>query len=84
MAKLTPEACRAARGLLRWGVRELAAEAGVSPTTITQFEAGRPHVSTTAEAIVTAFEKRGVEITNSEGTGARLLKSAPRKKARKK
>lgn len=39
---LTPEAQRAARGLLNWGVRDLAAAAGVAWTTVSQFENGRP------------------------------------------
>lgn len=72
VAQLTPAACRAGRGLLRWGVRELAIEAGLSPTTVIQFEAGRPHMEATPAAIVAAFARHNVEITNGSGTGARL------------
>lgn len=74
MAKLTPEACRAGRALLKWGVRDLASEAGISQATVVAYEAGRPHMSSTADAILTAFNARGVEITNGDGTGARLRK----------
>lgn len=73
-AKLTPEACRAGRALLRWGVRDLAANAGgMSQTTVVSLESGKPHSEATAAAIVAAFAKHGVEITNGDGTGARLL-----------
>jgi len=85
MAKLTPEACRAARALLRWGVRDLAAAAGISQTTVVQFEAGRPHQTSTPDAIVTAFQRSNVEITNGDGTGARLLlKQPPKSKSARK
>lgn len=91
MASLTPEACRAGRALLRWGVRDLAREAGLSQATIVAYEAGRAHNSNTPAAIVRAFEAAGVEITNGTGTGAKLLadrprpatKNAPARKARK-
>lgn len=83
MAALTPEACRAARALLKWGVRDLAEKADLSPTTVAMVEGGKPHASDTAAAIVAAFAAAGVEITNGDGTGARLLlkkaKTAKRK-----
>lgn len=70
---LTPEAQKAARGLLSWGVRELAAEAGVAWTTVSQFENGRPMRDSTAAKIVAAFEAHGVEvIADDDRTGAVL------------
>lgn len=74
MAKLTPEACRAARALLRWGVRDLAAAAGVGVVTVARYEGGEEIREATAEKLKAAFEANGVEITNGKGTGARLLK----------
>lgn len=73
VAKLTSTACRAARGILKWTVRDLAREAAVSPTTVNLLEADRPHREGTAAKFVAAFRRHGVEITNGEGTGARLL-----------
>jgi len=76
-ARLTGAACRAARGILKWSVRDLAREAGVSPTTVNMLEADRPYREGTAEKITAAFERHRVEITNGDGTGARLRKEAP-------
>ena len=71
---LTPEAQRAARGLLNWGVRELAAKAGVAWTTVSQFENGRPLRDSTAAKILAAFEAEGVELTaDADRTGAALV-----------
>lgn len=63
---LTPEALRAARGLLNWGVRDLAARADVAWTTVSQFENGRPLRDTTAAKIVAALEAEGVELVADE------------------
>jgi DNA-binding XRE family transcriptional regulator len=79
IAPLTPEACRAGRALLKWGVRDLGDKAGLSQTTVVQFEAGRPHADSTVVAIRAAFTRHGVEITNGNGTGARLLNKKPHK-----
>jgi DNA-binding LacI/PurR family transcriptional regulator len=68
---------------LGWGVRDLAERAELSPTTVSMVEAGKPHADATAAAIVAAFAAHGVEITNGEGTGARLLKKRPKRRARK-
>lgn len=72
MTKLTPESCRAARAILKWSVRDLGEESGVAFTTISQFENGRTMRASTAEKIIAAFALRSVEITNGDGTGARL------------
>ncbi len=82
-APLTPQACRAGRALLGWGVRDLAEQAELSPTTVSMVEAGKAHAEATAAAIIAAFAKHGVEITNGEGTGARLLKKKSKKRAAK-
>ena len=71
-AKLTPAACRAARGILKWSVRDLAREAGVSPTTIHLLEADRPCRAATEEKVIAALARNQVEITNGDGTGAKL------------
>ncbi len=84
MAKLTPEACRAGRALLKWGVRDLAREAGLGMVTVVQFEGGREPRESTVTAITAAFERNGVEITNGTGTGAKLLNDRPRTPAKTK
>lgn len=78
MAKLTPEACRAARALLRWTMRDLSREANVALTTVHQFENGlRASIRrVTEEKLTGAFAREGVEIINKSGTGARLLTRA--------
>lgn len=73
MTKLTPEACRAARAILKWSMIDLANSAKVAPSTINLLEKGNPIRPSTAEKIIAAFAANKVEITNGEGTGARLL-----------
>jgi transcriptional regulator with XRE-family HTH domain len=71
---LTPEASRAARGLLNWSLKDLAAKAGVAFTTISQLENGRPAYGSTAAKVVAAFEAEGVElVTADDRTGAVLV-----------
>lgn len=77
MAKLTPEACRAARALLKWGVRDLAREAEIGSETVRQIEAGRAFRESTGQKIIETFAAYGVEITNGTGTGAKLLSDRP-------
>lgn len=79
MAKLTGAACRAGRALLKWSVRDLADAAGVATGTIVSVEDDAPTVrESSREKIKAAFAARGVEITNGDGTGARLLAEIPR------
>jgi transcriptional regulator with XRE-family HTH domain len=79
---LTPEAQRAARGLLSWGVRELAAAAGVAWTTVSQFENGRPMRESTASKIVAALQAEGVELVADKArTGAVLVYARRRRRA---
>lgn len=73
MAALTPEANRAARAILRWSVRELADHAGVAFSTVHRFEATGVATETTKDKIKAAYALHGVEITNGDYTGARLL-----------
>ncbi|MDP3406596.1 MAG: helix-turn-helix transcriptional regulator [Brevundimonas sp.] len=71
---ITPEAQRAARSLLGWGVRDLAAKAGLSWTTVSQFENGRPLRDANAAKIVEALQAHGVElIADDDRTGAVLV-----------
>ena len=72
-ARLTPSACRAGRAILGWSTKDLAQEAQVSPATIHLLEAGRPFHQATAQRIIVAFGRRGVEITNGRGAGARRV-----------
>lgn len=67
---------RMARAALRWGVRDLAENAKVSPNTVTRIEAGYPANPSTIEAIERAFERAGVIFIaeNGEGPGVRLRK----------
>lgn len=70
--KLTGPACRAARALLQWSTQDLAREAAVSPTTVNAIESGKEFRPSSARKIVEAFATYNVEITNGDGTGARL------------
>lgn len=72
--EVTPEACRAARAVLKWSMRELAERAGVAWTTINRLEAGASARDATAAKIVAAFEAEGVElVADAERTGAVLV-----------
>jgi transcriptional regulator with XRE-family HTH domain len=74
-APLTPEANRAARAILRWSVRDLADAAGIAFTTVHRFEQTGIATETTKAKIIAAYAARNVEITNGDGTGARLRKA---------
>ncbi len=69
---------RMARSALKWGVRELAARAKVSPATITRIEADKPANAATLQALQTALEIGGVEFIpeNGDGLGVRVRKNA--------
>jgi predicted transcriptional regulator len=75
---ITPEQCRAARGLLGWGQHELSQKAAVGIVTVRQLEAGahRPRRAT-MDVIRRAFEAAGVEFIdeNGGGPGVRLRKA---------
>jgi len=73
LAALTPEANRAARAILKWSVRDLADHAGIAFTTVHRFEKTAVASDTTRSKIIAAFGAQSVEITNRDGTGARLV-----------
>ena len=60
---LTPEVCRAARGLLGWTLRQLSQASGVGIMTISAFErGGRPAYPSTLKKLSAAFERAGVDL----------------------
>lgn len=73
MAKLTAVASRSARGILKWGKRKLASEAGLSLDTIYRFEKSDKLSAKTEAKIKDAFSRHNVKIINTPGTGAVLL-----------
>jgi transcriptional regulator with XRE-family HTH domain len=78
MPDITPEQCRAARGLVNWSQYDLEAQAKVAQKTIADFEqAKREPRSDTLERIRAALEKAGVEFIeeNGGGPGVRLAKA---------
>jgi ribosome-binding protein aMBF1 (putative translation factor) len=79
---MTPEQCRAARGLLDWSQAQLAEKAAVGVVTVRLFEAGA-HTPrrATVEVIKRAFDAAGVEFIdeNGGGPGVRLRKRQPKK-----
>ncbi|KQZ96511.1 transcriptional regulator [Mesorhizobium sp. Root157] len=73
--KLLPEQCRAARGLLNWTQEQLACLAGVSRSTIKDFECHRHALHRASEdLLVKALEEGGVLLlaAETEGPGVRL------------
>ena len=79
---ITPQQCRAARGLLDWSQQDLADKARIGIVTVRQLEAGghepRP---ATLEVVRRALEAAGVEFidANGGGPGVRLRESTPHK-----
>lgn len=74
---LTPEQCRAARGLLDWTQEQLAQEAGVSRSTVRDFEKLRHHLNRTSEqSLIDAFARAGVALIalDEDGLGVRLAR----------
>ncbi len=61
-----------ARVAVGWGVRELAAKAGLSTNTVARFERGEVLKEGTLTAIRTALEAAGVEFTNGDAPGVLL------------
>ncbi|SMF20852.1 Helix-turn-helix domain-containing protein [Xaviernesmea oryzae] len=65
---LTPALCRAARGFLDWTQSDLADRAGVSRSTIRDYEGSRHDVHRATEAqLRLAFENGGLKFINTEG-----------------
>jgi transcriptional regulator with XRE-family HTH domain len=65
-----------ARAALKWGVRDVAREAKVSPATVTRIESDAAANAATLAAIRTALEAAGVVFIaeNGGGAGVRLRK----------
>jgi transcriptional regulator with XRE-family HTH domain len=71
-----------ARAALKWGVRDLARSANITPATVTRIEAGRPGYAATLEAIKTAFEVAGLEFIPENGGGAGVRFAKPKRPSR--
>lgn len=77
---LCPEQCRAARGLLNWTQQQLASLAGVSRSTIKDFECHRHGLHRTTEALlIDALTRGGVVLlaAEGEGPGVRMTQKTP-------
>ena len=75
---IDPAQCRAARGLLDWTQERLAERAGVSRSTVRDFESGR-HGLTAASAaqIVATLEGAGVVLIGSDELGSGVRRRDP-------
>jgi transcriptional regulator with XRE-family HTH domain len=73
---MRPVQLRMARAAVGWGVRELAAQAGVTANTITRIENGADAKQSTIEALRRALEAAGIEFTNGNEPGVRVTKAA--------
>lgn len=73
---ITGTQLRMARAALKWGVRDVAREAKVSPATVTRIEADHPANASTLSTIQAALEAAGVIFiaSNGDGPGVRLRK----------
>ncbi len=74
---VTSAQIRAARGLLNWTVRDLAAASGVHRNTVTRIETEATGIGHAVAAIRRALETAGVEFIpeNGGGAGVRLKKA---------
>lgn len=76
---VTAEQIKAARALLNWGQRDLAAAAGLSVPTIKRVEASRGAIRSTYAtvlAIKEALEKAGIEFIHESGRGVKKAREA--------
>jgi len=78
---LFPEQCRAARGFLNWTQDELAKAAGVSRSTVKDFEAHRHALQRgSEELLINAFMRCGIELLSDDSAdraiGVRMKRSA--------
>lgn len=73
---VTSAQLRAARGLINWTVRDLAAVSGVHRNTVTRLEADTSGAGHALATIVGTYEEFGVIFVdeNGEGPGVRLRK----------
>jgi transcriptional regulator with XRE-family HTH domain len=68
---------RMARAALKWGVRDVAREAKVSPATVSRIESDVAANASTLAALQTALEAAGVEFIPANGGGAGVRLKAP-------
>lgn len=67
---LTPALCRAARGFLDWTQADIAERAGISRSTIRDYEGGHHDVHRATEAqLRLAFEAGGIVFVEVQGLG---------------
>ncbi|HEX2553490.1 MAG TPA: helix-turn-helix transcriptional regulator [Microvirga sp.] len=77
---LTPAQCRAARGLIDWTQEDLAEAAGVSRSTVRDFEKGRHELNRASAAQIRgAFEAAGVVLIQADAFGPGVRLAAPPK-----
>lgn len=75
---LTPNQCRAGRGLLDWTQDDLAKQAGISRSTIRGFENGQHALQkASVNAIRAAFERAGLRILDTDPEGGAGVRFAP-------
>jgi transcriptional regulator with XRE-family HTH domain len=76
---ITGYQARMGRAALKWGVRDVARAARVSPATVTRIEADQPANASTLAAIRAALESAGIEFIpeNGGGAGVRMRKPTP-------
>lgn len=77
VANVSSRSVRAARGLLKWSLRDLERESGVALKTLQLLEADRPYRDATAHKIAAAFTRWGVELLNGNAPGARQRLTGP-------
>ena len=78
---ITPEQCRAARGLLSWSQQDLAEKSGVGIVTIHQLEAGTSQPRrATVDVVRRALEAAGIEFIDENGGGPGVRLKKPHKK----
>jgi len=71
-----------ARAAVGWGVRELAAKAGVTANTVTRIENGADAKQSTMDKLKRALEAGGVEFIEENGGGPGVRVQKPRPKSR--
>ena len=64
---MNADQARMARALIQLGVRDVAAEAGVTPNTVSRIENGGDAKQSTMDALRRVYEGRGVRFTDAGG-----------------
>jgi predicted transcriptional regulator len=74
---ITPQACRAARALLGWSMRDLASRSGISLGAVNRLEGGEAKPRrTTAKRVIDAFAAHGVQIVDDTSHTGALMRYA--------